>query len=44
MGEGITEGLAFSGAERVRLANMYGIFTIFTVAVSVGYWKLIGAL
>jgi anion transporter len=44
MGEGITEGLAFSGAERVRLANMYGVFTIFTVAMSVGYWKLIGAL
>jgi DASS family divalent anion:Na+ symporter len=44
MGEGITEGLAFSGAERVRLANMYGAFTIFTVAASVGYWKLIGAL
>jgi divalent anion:Na+ symporter, DASS family len=44
MGEGITEGLAFSGAERVRLANMYGVFTVLTVAASVGYWKLIGAL
>ncbi len=44
MGEGITEGLAFSGAERVRLANMYGACTVFTVAASVAYWKLIGAL
>jgi DASS family divalent anion:Na+ symporter len=44
MGEGITEGLAFSGAERVRLANMYGVFTILTVAGSTVYWKLIGAL
>ena len=26
MGEGITEGLAFSGAERVRLATMYAVF------------------
>jgi DASS family divalent anion:Na+ symporter len=44
MGEGITEGLAFSGSERVRLANMYGVFTILTVAASTVYWKLIGAL
>jgi anion transporter len=44
MGEGITEGLAFSGAERVRLATMYAIFALATVAASVGYWKLIGAL
>jgi anion transporter len=44
MGEGITEGLAFSGAERVRLANMYGVFAILTVAASTVYWKLIGAL
>jgi DASS family divalent anion:Na+ symporter len=44
MGEGITEGLAFSGAERVRLANMYGVFTVLTVAASTVYWKLIGAL
>ncbi len=43
-GEGITEGLAFSGAERVRLANMYGVFAILTVAASTVYWKLIGAL
>jgi di/tricarboxylate transporter len=44
MGDGITEGLAFSGAERVRLANMYAVFALLTVAASVGYWKLIGAL
>jgi len=44
MGEGITEGMAFSAAERVKLANMYGILTLLTVAISTGYWKLIGAL
>jgi len=44
MGEGITEGMAFSGAERVRLATMYAVFALLTVAASVGYWKLIGAL
>src|ERR1700722_10716675 len=44
MGEGITEGLAFSGAQRVRLATMYAVFALVTVAASVGYWKLIGAL
>ena len=44
MGEGITEGLAFSGAERVRLATMYAVVALATVAASVGYWKLIGAL
>jgi hypothetical protein len=44
MGEGITEGLAFSAAERVRLANMYAILVLLTVAVSTAYWKLIGAL
>ena len=36
MGEGITEGLAFSGAERVRLATMYAVFALFTVAASIG--------
>jgi DASS family divalent anion:Na+ symporter len=44
MGEGITGGLAFSPRERVLLANMYAIFAIVTLAVSTGYWKLIGAL
>jgi hypothetical protein len=44
MGEGITEGLAFSGVERVRLATTYAIFALLTTAASVAYWKLIGAL
>jgi divalent anion:Na+ symporter, DASS family len=44
MGDGITEGLAFSGPERVRLANMYAIFGLITIAASTVYWKLIGAL
>jgi len=44
MGEGITEGLAFTGGQRVRLASLYGILALLTVIVSLGYWKLIGAL
>ena len=44
MGEGITEGMAFSAAERVRLANTYAIISLLTVAASTVYWKLIGAL
>jgi divalent anion:Na+ symporter, DASS family len=44
MGDGITEGLAFSGAERVRLATTYAVFALLTVVISVAYWKLIGAL
>jgi len=44
MGEGITEGLAFSGGERVRLANLYAVISLLTVVASIGYWKLIGAL
>ena len=44
MGDGITDGQAFSASERVRLANMYGLLTLVTVVVSTAYWKLIGAL
>jgi hypothetical protein len=44
MGEGITEGLAFSPAERIRLANTYAALALFTLVVSSAYWKLIGAL
>lgn len=44
MGDGITDGLAFGTAERVKLANLYGLLTLVTVALSTGYWKLIGVL
>jgi divalent anion:Na+ symporter, DASS family len=44
MGEGITEGLAFNGQQRVRLASLYAVIALFTIAASIGYWKLIGAL
>src|SRR5579862_7166644 len=44
MGEGITEGLAFSGEQRVRLASLYAVISLLTVAASIGYWKIIGAL
>ena len=44
MGESITSGQAFSGSQRVRLANVYALVTLLTLAVSVGYWKLIRVL
>jgi hypothetical protein len=28
----------------LRLATTYAVFSLLTVAASVGYWKLIGAL
>jgi hypothetical protein len=36
--------LAFSGAQRVRLASLYAAISLLTVAASIGYWKMIGAL
>ncbi len=44
MGEGLTGNLAFTAGQRVRLANAYAIFCLLSLAVSVGYWKLIGVL
>ena len=44
MGEGLTAGQASTGSQRVRLAHAYAVFTIISLAVSVGYWKLIGVL
>src|SRR5580693_670690 len=44
MGEGITEGFAFSGSQRARLASLYAVISLVTVVASIGYWKLIGAL
>jgi anion transporter len=44
MGEGLTGGQASTGSQRVRLAHAYAVFTLISLAVSVGYWKLIGVL
>jgi anion transporter len=42
MGEGLTGNLAFSSAQRLRLANGYAVLMLVAGAVGVGYWKLIG--
>ena len=44
MGEGMTSNQAFSGRQRASLANVYAAMVLITVAISVGYWKLIGIL
>jgi di/tricarboxylate transporter len=44
MGEGLTGGLAFSSGQRLRLANTYAVLALVAIAISVGYWKLIGVL
>jgi anion transporter len=44
MGEGLTGNQAATGSQRLRLANAHAVFAMFTLAVSVGYWKLIGIL
>jgi di/tricarboxylate transporter len=44
MGEGITVGQAFSPGQRVLLASVYGGLVLVTLAVAVGYWKLLGIL
>jgi DASS family divalent anion:Na+ symporter len=44
MGEGMTANQAFTGGQRVRLSNVYAVTVLITIAISVGYWKLIGML
>ena len=44
LGDGLTGNQAFTGAQRIRLAHGYAIFTLVALAVSVGYWKWIGVL
>jgi anion transporter len=44
MGDGITRGEAYSNGQRLRLANVYAAAVIVALVLSVGYWKLIGAL
>ena len=44
MGEAVTANQAFTARERVRLATVYGVLALATVAISIPYWKLIGLL
>lgn len=44
MGEGLTTGLAFTPAQRLRLANGYAVMVLVAMTVAVGYWKWVGVL
>jgi len=44
MGEAVTANQAFSARDRVRLATVYAVLVLVTVAISVPYWKLVGLL
>ena len=44
MGEGLSANLAFSPAQRVRLANGYAVLMLVAISVSVLYWKWIGVV
>jgi hypothetical protein len=41
MGENITEGLAFTASQRVRLATVYGLTCLVALILAAGYWKLL---
>ncbi|MBI2820061.1 MAG: SLC13 family permease [Acidobacteria bacterium] len=42
MAEGMTGGLAFEDSQRVRLAHVYAVVSLLSIAVSVVYWRVIG--
>jgi hypothetical protein len=44
MGEGITEGQAFSAGQRARLASAYALIAAVTLVIAVGYWNMVGVL
>jgi hypothetical protein len=44
MGEGMTSNQAFTGGQRMKLSTVYAGIVLATLAISVGYWKLIGML
>jgi len=44
MGEGMTSNQAFTGGQRMKLSTVYAGVVLVTLAISVGYWKLIGML
>jgi di/tricarboxylate transporter len=44
MADGLTSSEAFGAGQRIRLANTYAIAVLITMAISAGYWKLIGLI
>ncbi len=44
MGEGMTNGEAFSASQRVRLARAHFVVVLITVALSMGYWRTVGIM
>ena len=44
MGDGLTGSEAFTPGQRIRLANTYALAVFVTLALSAGYWKLIGMI
>ena len=44
MAEDITGNQAFTASARVRFATVYAAAGLVALAISVGYWKLIGVL
>jgi len=44
MGDGLTGSEAFTPGQRIRLANTYALAVLVTLALSAGYWKLIGMI
>ena len=44
MGEGLTQGEGFSGSQRTRAANAYGVVTLIALLLGTLYWKWIGVL
>ena len=44
MCEGMTLNQAFDARQRVRLAHAYAATSLATLAIAVGFWKLIGVL
>jgi len=44
MGEGLTGNQACTDSQRMRLAHAHAVFALISLAVAVGYWKLIGIL
>jgi len=44
MCEGMTTNQAFTGGQRMRMSTVYAGIVLVTMAISVGYWKLIGMI
>jgi hypothetical protein len=44
MGDGLTGSEAFTPGQRLTLANTYAVAVLVTMALSAGYWKMIGVI